>query len=243
MKTRAISFENEDVRTKAGFTLIELLAVIAIIAVLVALLLPAINSAVERAKRAVCKSNLRQTTAIWITYGADRDGQIIIQGNTGQWLWDIGVPTADLLVTNYNFERKTAYCPSDPKQNDDRNWYFGNSGYRVTGYFWMFERDKAMPVISTNSAGGYTSTYISRLSSLTQPSKSPLSADANLSSLDGKNFVDVVGGSAVHHRAPHFDLTMERPAGGNITFADGHIEWLAFGQMSRMTSQFPIHWW
>jgi prepilin-type N-terminal cleavage/methylation domain-containing protein/prepilin-type processing-associated H-X9-DG protein len=63
-----------------GFTLIELLVVIAIIAILMAILMPALRSAKDHARRVHCVSNVRTLVTAWLMYQDDNDN-ILVNGN------------------------------------------------------------------------------------------------------------------------------------------------------------------
>jgi prepilin-type N-terminal cleavage/methylation domain-containing protein/prepilin-type processing-associated H-X9-DG protein len=75
-----------------GFTIIELIVVVGIIALLIAILIPAVGSARETAKTALCQSNMRQMGQMIMDFANSHDGR-----GPGQDTHVVGTPATDAL--------------------------------------------------------------------------------------------------------------------------------------------------
>lgn len=94
--------------TSKAFTLIELLVVVAIIALLIAILLPSLGRARDRAKRTACAANLHGVANLMATYAAQNGDQMPQFGPVkagggpggGAWMWDVPIAWRDTMISS-----------------------------------------------------------------------------------------------------------------------------------------------
>ncbi len=178
----------------AGFTLIELLVVISIIALLLGILLPALGSARETSRGAVCLSNLRQLVSANTVYAEDNGGfyvpaafdifDLSANGNRQRWhgrrLSQSGSiedqtfdPARGPLADYIGHGGAVRQCPTFENMIDHNAPGFerGNGGYGYNHAYIGGRRD----LYGTNKK---SATHTARVDDVTRPTETVMFTDA-----------------------------------------------------------------
>lgn len=249
--------------SSSGFTLIELLVVIVIIAILASLLLPALSKAKDSAHRVDCINRQKQLALALIAYADDNDGYIPMEGWDGggevvihNWsqvagrsvagggrdtdrVWFNALPREMLIRPTYDYVHPTLR----PEFYDRRNVLQCPSA-RFPGEVGRLSYQLALFSIAMNShlirAGEGPAI---RLATIENSGKDPtkvalfldnlLEGEARVHPAQSRNNLGQPASYADRFSARH-------RRGGNIAFADGHVEWLPGNRVVQTDERSPL---
>ena len=189
---------------KKSFTLIELLVVIAIIAILAGMLLPALNSAREKARRSNCVSNLKQIGLAIHMYTQDWNGRLP-PSKISNWAFG-GFRDVSLywgfyqLCPEYVKSANVFACPSDT------NFFMGGSAK------WND------PACDWFSSYCYWGNYL-------QTSGSYVITDAMVATKDSSPGSRVLASDIISPTDARNCHTPGKSVGGNVLCNDGSVNW------------------
>jgi len=221
-----------------AFTLIELLVVITIIGILMALLFPAVMSALGSANETQCQNNLSQLAKVIQAYCQDNDGSFPLHptethpASADNWLYvydrsgNINFAEGLLMAQKYIGDETILYCPLD----EDRGLV------RPEGAL-MRTRPSGEKVAPTSYVINASITWGDKAWSTDPRSKV---RSRNLSDFDPTDFLFIEESTGVDPEPPSrfdraymtpdptkYSLTNRHRDGGFVACMDGHVEWFS----------------